>query len=1155
MNLDRRLLNLLRNGPMAALGLTVALGTLVGFLIVAEAAYLSAALDAVFLRGVDLPRVQPLLAILVALLALRALILWGQERAAFHLAAGVKAELRRRLYEAIVTLGPAYTADERAGELVQAMTEGVEAVETYFRRYLPQLFLAFLVPLLVAAVVFPRDWISGLILILTAPIIPIFMVLIGDWADALTRKQWKALSRMSAFLLDALQGLTTFKLFGQVDAQIRRVAEVSEGFRRATMRVLRVAFLSALVMEWVATLSTAVVSVGIGLRLLAGQLTFRQAFFVLLLAPEFYRPLRLLGTRFHAGMGGTAAAERIFAILATDRAEEAASPSPTPNPAFPPTIRFERVSYTYPGGDHPAVYALSLTLRPGEKVALVGPSGAGKSTLTALILRFIAPQSGTIFVNDEPLHHFAPQSWRRQIAWVPQRPYIFHGTIAENLRLARPDATEEELRAAARMAHLDELIEQLPRGYDTPVGERGLTLSGGEAQRLALARAFLKDAPIVILDEPTAALDTVTEAKVQAAMARLFEGRTVIIIAHRLETVEQVDRILVMDRGRIVQEGSHIALLSTDGLYRDLLRSRRLFTLPEKEAVSHLSARREAAPVVEAGSRPYADGVILRRLMRFVRPFWRRVALAVVVGTATVFSGVGLMATGAWLIARAALHPRLGVLQLSIVGVRFFGIARGAFRYAERLISHDTTFRILARLRSWFYAALEPLAPARLQFDRSGDLLSRILDDIHTLENFFVRVLAPPWVAATTAVLMTLLLGHAAPRLGISWLFFFLLAAVALPFWTWRQVRTFGPRLVRLRGTLRATLVDAVQGLPDLLAVGGLESFRRRIAELTEAILALQRQMASAEGAQLGLQDLLAGLGMMTVFVVGVPLVRAGTLSGVNWVALVMTALSSFEAVQPLPTAAAWLEENVAAAGRLFSLADRPPAVVEPLHPRPLPTRPHLRLRAVRFRYADDGPWVLDGFSLDLPPGKHIALVGPSGAGKSTVIQLLLRFREWQGGTIELNGYSLRDYRGEDVRRLFAVVEQRPFLFAGTVRDNLLLAAPEASEAEMLAAARRAHLDDFVRLLPDGYETWIGEQGVQLSGGERRRLALARALLHDAPILVFDEPTANLDAITESVLVDDLLRAAKGKSLIWISHRPTALAAMDEVIRLGDDGA
>ncbi len=543
------------------------------------------------------------------------------------------------------------------------------------------------------------------------------------------------------------------------------------------------------------------------------------------------------------------------------------------------------------------------------------------------------------------------------------------------------------------------------------------------------------------------------------------------------------------------------------------------------------------------------DSAVLRRLLTLVAPFAGRITLAVGLGLATVLSGVGLMATGAWLIAGAALALPLGSLQLSIVGVRFFGIARGAFRYAERLASHDTTFRVLARLRVWFYGALIPLAPARLQRFHSGDLLTRILDDIHTLENFFVRALAPVGVAILTALGMTFALGRVHLALGLGWLLWFVLAGAGVPLAGRWAARVIGPRAVRQRADLNHALVDGIQGLPDLLSLGQAQAHAQHVARLSDDLLATQRRLASLEGLQEAALVLFSGLGMLTVLVLGIPPVRSGELAGRLWVTVVLAALSGFEAVQLLPTAATYLAQNLAAARRLFALADTQPAVSPPAVPRPL-RRVDLQFQAVRFRYAPERPWALDGLSFDLPPGKHLALVGPSGAGKSSVIRLLLRFWDYDQGRILLGGYDLRAYDPADVRRACAVVSQTPFLFSGTIRENLLLARPDADEAALRSVVRQAHLEPLLRRLPAGYDTWIGEHGARLSGGERQRLALARALLQDAPLLLFDEPTVHLDPRTEAALLADLLAAARGRSLIWITHRSAALPAMDEILVL-----
>ena len=541
---------------------------------------------------------------------------------------------------------------------------------------------------------------------------------------------------------------------------------------------------------------------------------------------------------------------------------------------------------------------------------------------------------------------------------------------------------------------------------------------------------------------------------------------------------------------------------------------------------------------------------VFRRLLRMVTPFWKMVLAAVLLGTATVLSSVGLLGTGAWIIAKAALHPPIGDLNVAIVGVRFFGIARGAFRYGERLVSHDTTFRVLTRLRVWFYAALEPLAPARLQRYRSGDLLARIIADIRTLENFFVRVLAPPWVATLTAVLLTGFLAAFAPRLGLAWLAFFLLAAVAVPVWARLRARRAGQALVSRRAALNAALVDHVQGLADALAYNYAEAQRRLALRLGEEILTAQAQMASLEGAEQALQILFSGLGMLGVLLLGVPLVRAGALGGVTWVALVLVALSGYEAAFGLPTAAAFLESNLAAARRLFELVDAEPAVKPPAEPAVPPAANDLRVEALTFRYAPDEPPALRQVSLDLPEGRRVAVVGPSGAGKSTLIALLLRFWEYSEGRITLGGRDLRELLPDEARRRFAVVRQKPFIFSGTLRENLLLAAPDADEARLDAVMDAVRLADWLRTLPQGYDTDLGGQGLQLSGGQRQRLALARALLRDAPILLLDEPTANLDAITERALVDTLLETTRGRSVLWVTHSLVGLEAMDEIVVL-----
>jgi ATP-binding cassette subfamily C protein CydD len=572
MKLNERILRMAR-AARVDLAVAVALGVVAGPLLVLQAYFLSRTVNLVFMEGDSLADVQTLLLALFLVALLRASASWGSQVAAHRVASCVKIDLRERLTAHLLALGPMYTYGERTGELTHAVVEGVETLDAYFSQYLPQLALAAFVPLTILVFVFSLDQLSALILFLTAPLIPLFMVLIADRADEMTRRQWSSLSRMSAHFLDVLQGLTTLKLLDRSREQIVTITQTSDQYRKTTLGVLRVAFLSALVLEMVATLSVAIVAVEIGLRLLRGGLVFEEAFFILILAPEFYLPLRLLGVRFHAAIAGVTASERVFEILDTDRTQVAlrADRQRGFDLEGDLDICFKHVRYAYDNGERKALNGVSFRIPPGRSLALVGPSGAGKSTVAHLLLRFIEPHQGEITVGGQSLGEISPTAWREQVAWVPQRPYLFNGSVVDNIRLACPHASLDEVVQASRHAHAQAFIQALPQGYDTNIGENGARLSAGQAQRVALARAFLKDAPVLILDEATSNLDPLHEALVQEALERLMVQRTTLIIAHRLSTIYRADQILVLARGRVVEIGSHEKLMAQNGLYRRML--------------------------------------------------------------------------------------------------------------------------------------------------------------------------------------------------------------------------------------------------------------------------------------------------------------------------------------------------------------------------------------------------------------------------------------------------------------------------------------------------------------------------------------------------------------------------------------------------------
>ncbi len=558
-----------RQTARSRLRLTVLLGNLGGGLLIAEAWLLARIVDAVLFRAADLAAVLPYLLAMPVLFLARALVVHGAERSAFSAAAVIKQQLREQLLGKLQRLGPLYLSGQRSGEMATLLSDGIETLEGYYARYLPAMALAVWIPLAILVFVLPVDARSALVLVVTAPLIPLFMIWIGRGAERLNQQQWQQLARLGARFLDAIQGLTTLRLFNATAREARLLRQDSEDYRRATMRVLRVAFLSSLALEFFATISIAIVAVLLGFRLLFQGVDFKSAFFVLLLAPEFYLPLRALGVHYHARMEALAAAERMLEVLQEPDPPSADGGIEPPREA--PGIVFEHVVYRY--GDRPALEGVSLDWTPGEWLALVGPSGSGKSTLVQLLLGFMVPDEGRIRVDGTDLRRIDPAAWRRNIAWVPQKPRLFAGTVAENLALGLERVAPDAMKRALEQARALEFVEALPQGMDTPIGEAGRQLSGGQVQRLALARAFLRDARLLILDEPTAHLDRHNERALREVLEGWAEGRSLLTVAHRLSTVRRADRILVLDRGRVVQQGRHAALLEQPGLYRELVRA------------------------------------------------------------------------------------------------------------------------------------------------------------------------------------------------------------------------------------------------------------------------------------------------------------------------------------------------------------------------------------------------------------------------------------------------------------------------------------------------------------------------------------------------------------------------------------------------------
>lgn len=532
-------------------------------------------------------------------------------------------------------------------------------------------------------------------------------------------------------------------------------------------------------------------------------------------------------------------------------------------------------------------------------------------------------------------------------------------------------------------------------------------------------------------------------------------------------------------------------------------------------------------------------------LWSLLRPFWKHVLLSVLLGALTIASSIALMMTSAWLISKCALQPSVADLGVSIVAVRFFGIARGVFRYLERLVAHDTTFRILARLRVDFYRAIEPLAPARLSRFRTGDLLARVVADVETLQEVYLRVVAPPVVAVVIMAGTVAVFAGFNLVMALALLAFMAFTAGGLPALIQRASQNAGRALIAARAELNAALVDGIQGVAEIVAYGYATQHTRRLEALTEAVAHQQRNLNRIESLQAGAMVVLVNGAALAVLAVALAYVE-----GIYLAALTLGVFAAFEALMPLPLAAAQWNSSLSAARRLIDLTSTAPLVRDPAEPTPLPRSFAIEFSHVTFRYAPDSPTVFEDLDLTVRQGEWIAILGSSGSGKSTLVNLLARFWDYAHGSIRMGNTELKDLAQADVRQMIAVMSQQTTLFNTTILENIRIALPTASDSQVIEAAKRAQIHTFIESLPQGYHTLVGENGAALSGGERRRVALARVLLKNAPILILDEPTAHLDTPTERAILQTIFDNLNGQTLILLTHRRTLLERVGRVYRL-----
>ena len=1096
------------------------------------------------------------IAIIVRLLAH-----YVQESVANRLGSAVKATFRKRALAHMFKLGVQHK--ERHGDVIHMLTDGLEQVDAYVARYIPQILYAIMIPLIMGIAIVDTLPIIGIILIVTVPLIPFFMILIGKQADRLNKEQWERMSFLSGHFLDVLQGITTLKLFGRAKDQIKVIGRLSEEFKDSTLRVLRVAFLSALVLELVSTISTALIAVYLGLTLLDGEIPFFSAFFILLLAPEFYTPFRQLGAAFHTGMAGKTSILKYEEFMNRQPSLPVGGKSKLQGPIQ--AIEIKDLTFTYEDSEN-GVQHISLEAKRNSPIMLVGESGAGKSTIAHIIGGFLTAPKGAVVIDGLDVCDIDVEWWRHQIIYVSQHPHIMKGTLRDVLSFGM-NVSDEEIIEACKEVQLLDVINRQQEGLDTIIGEGGLGLSGGERQRVALARAFLRKGQVLILDEVTAHLDVKTESIISSAIQRLMENKIVIIIGHRLQTMHWASTLYVLKQGRIIQQGSYEELIAVDGYFKDLvtsglgefsstieeqLQTGKSFDIQDRDDLDYsIPVDKKGAYV--RGNDTHTSEVSTstmglqgwRLLFSVLSPAKWSLVLALIFTFLTVFMNVGLLTVSAWLLASAALQPGLTYLSLAIVGVRFFGVSRAVCRYFERYTSHRMAFQGLYGLRVWFYAHLEPLAPAILKRFGAGDMLGRIMGDIEVLQFFYLRTIIPPVAAIALTVLVAYGVSTIDSTLVMPIVLAALLLGLILPFVVYihnkQSLTEIGPQ----QGEYKSLLSDTMDSLEDVISYGNEDLVYHRIQHMMHIVDT--NKGVIERGMNLGNTLFLGGV-QITVVIVAI--LAANALTGA-W-ASVMVAVAAigtqawFEALQPMIAAVHHGAESKVATSRLMALANEPMPVVDPKAPKPFNANRDIIFTDVSFGYNQDR-CIYEHLRLGIKQGQSVVIVGASGSGKTTLFNMLERLYDY-GGSIHVGDVELKDISIDTWRNALGTITQDTYIFHASFEDNIRLARPDASATDLERAIDRASLRSVVDRLPVGLNTIVGSGGHGLSGGERQRVALARLFLRNPQIVLLDEPLEGLDQVTRKALHRDLMEYVKDKTCLYITHQLEGLEQMDRIL-------
>ena len=1099
------------------------------------------------------------LILLIALvMILRGLFEHWRTMTAHQTAAQVQKKLRRNLFEHIGKLGPAYVSSERSGAITLSLVEGVEQLETYFGKYIPQLLVSFLTPILIFCFVFWIDLPVAATLV-TFALFALFLPAMWHSRDVESSKnRQSAYAIFASEFLDSIQGLATLKSFGQSTKKADSLELKARDLFQKTMWVLGTNVLSRGITDCAITIGAAAALILGAYRVADGKMELAGLLIILMMGVEIFRPMRDLRSVLHQGMVGMSAAQGIYKIL---DAKPIVGEAQTVFSArdLLPTVEFRGVQFQYPNTTRAIHKNLDLKVGVGERVGVVGPSGCGKSSLVKLLLRLFDPGNGIVCIGGVDLRELSFDQIRSQIAVVSQDTFLFHGTIGENILMGRPDATDTEVREAAKTANIDNFINQLPDKYDTIIGEKGIKLSGGQRQRVAIARAVLRNSPILVLDEALSAVDAENEAIIQEALDKLMKERTTLILAHRLSSVIDCDRIMVLSEGKIAETGKHGELLKNGGIYAELMADQaneniKFKSLADGQKVDMPSRAELLADTAGGAKQALTEGIIKAEglnwfqlvscLMGIIMPWKGRLALTFFLGVLRVLAYIGVGVSSALIVLSLKNNVQFNDYLVWLI---VLAPTAGLAHWLESWVAHDMAFRLLAEMRVKAFRKLDALAPAYLVRRRTGDLMNLATHDIELIEYFFAHTVAPAFVAILIPTIVILILGLESYWIAIA-LIPFLIAVGVSPFLKRKKVDRLGSKAREAAGELGAFAIDSVQGLNEIVSFQQEKQRSDGFDELADEHIALRLPFLNELAWQQSMLEILTGLGGLAVVITGALLVKVGEIDPGILPLLAILAMSAFLPVSEIAQIGKQLADTLGSTRRYYGLENEPITITDGTNSEIGKNDFDIIIQDLNFAYPGQNRRALKEITVSIPSGGTIALVGPSGAGKTTLAQILMRFWDPDTGNVKLKGIDLKDYNLNTLRAQISLVAQDTYLFNDTLRANILIARPEATEAELQKAIKNAALNGMIATLPGGLETAVGERGTSLSGGQRQRVAIARAFLKDAPVLILDEATSHLDAVNETAIRKELETLKANRTTIIIAHRLSTVRDADKIV-------